>query len=102
MPLIEQIGGHAGQYRALGRSAVLVRWQVDHNLELTLMANLSGDTLGDVPTMGGALSGLRVPCSKKTGWDRGPYAGRCKKTAMSALDQLAERCGIQIDVEAIP
>ena len=61
MPLIEQIGGHAGQYRALGRSAVLVRWQVDHNLELTLMANLSGDTLGDVPTMGG-----------RTLWTEGP------------------------------
>ena len=61
MPLIEQIGGHAGQYRALGRSAVLVRWKVDHSLELTLMANLSGDTLGDVPTMGG-----------RTLWTEGP------------------------------
>jgi malto-oligosyltrehalose trehalohydrolase len=52
-PLIEQIGGHAGQYRILGRSAVLVRWKVDHNLELTLKANLSSDTLDDVPNMEG-------------------------------------------------
>jgi maltooligosyltrehalose trehalohydrolase len=61
VPLIEQIGGHAGQYRVLGKSAVLARWKVDHNLELTLNANLSSDILADVPSMGG-----------RTLWTEGP------------------------------
>jgi maltooligosyltrehalose trehalohydrolase len=63
VPLIEQIGGHAGQYRVLANRAVLASWKVDHNLELTLNANLSSDILADAPIMGG-----------RTLWTEGPLA----------------------------
>jgi Domain of unknown function (DUF3459) len=57
---INRIGGHAGT-RVLGQSAVLVKWRVDHNLQLTLKANLSGQTLEGVPGVGG-----------HTIWEQGP------------------------------
>ena len=65
LPMIEQIGGHAGEYSVLGRNAVLVRWKVNHHLELTLKANLSNKTLENVPNEGG-----------RTIWQEGPAQDR--------------------------
>jgi maltooligosyltrehalose trehalohydrolase len=45
MPLINQIGGHAGQYRVLGRNAILTCWKVGGSQKLTLQANLSNGIL---------------------------------------------------------
>jgi malto-oligosyltrehalose trehalohydrolase len=52
-PLIDSIGGNAGQFRVLGPNAVLVRWRADHDLQLTLHANLSDNPLADAHTMDG-------------------------------------------------
>jgi maltooligosyltrehalose trehalohydrolase len=61
VPLIDKIGGHAGQHRVLGKNAVLACWKVDHHMELTLQANLSADTLESVPNVDG-----------RTLWTEGP------------------------------
>lgn len=53
VPLIEQIAGHAGDFQVLGPCAVLVRWKVDHRLQLTLTANLSNHALENVSEVGG-------------------------------------------------
>jgi maltooligosyltrehalose trehalohydrolase len=61
MPLINQIGGHAAQYRVLGRNAILTCWKVGGSQELTLQANLSDGILEAVLTEDG-----------RTLWNEGP------------------------------
>jgi maltooligosyltrehalose trehalohydrolase len=65
LPLIEQIGGNAGQYQVIGPGAVLVRWKVSEHLELTLTANLSDGILHDASNAGG-----------RTIWQEGPSQDR--------------------------
>ncbi len=61
LPLLPQIGGNAGQYQVVGTGAVIVRWKVDHSMNLTLSANLSNSTTGGFPEISGT-----------TLWQEGP------------------------------
>jgi malto-oligosyltrehalose trehalohydrolase len=54
MPLLPSFSG-AGEYRAVGASAVLVHWQAGDGSELTLMANLKDQSAADFPTIAGTL-----------------------------------------------
>jgi maltooligosyltrehalose trehalohydrolase len=56
LPLIGQIGPHAGEFRVLAQGAVRVSWKVDQKLQLTLTANLSKDAFeGDLSLAGRTL-----------------------------------------------
>ena len=61
LPLIGQIGARAGHFKVLAQGAVRACWNLDHNLQLTLTANLSNDTLTGVPLLDG-----------RTLWTEGP------------------------------
>ena len=61
LPLIGQIGAHAGEFTVLAPGAVRVCWKIDQKLLLTLTANLSDTTLDDVLSAGG-----------RTVWTEGP------------------------------
>jgi maltooligosyltrehalose trehalohydrolase len=61
VPLVGQIGPHAGNFNVLGPGAVRVCWTVNEKLQLTLTANLSEETLEGVFSMKG-----------RTVWTEGP------------------------------
>ena len=61
LPLLQEIGGHAGTYQVLAPGAVVVRWHVDADTELQLEANLS-DT---------SVSGFAEPKGMQL-WQEGP------------------------------
>lgn len=49
VPLLAEIGGHAGVYEVLGPGAVVVRWTLMTGGRLVLAANLSDDSLDGFP-----------------------------------------------------
>jgi maltooligosyltrehalose trehalohydrolase len=49
LPLLSQIGGHAGSYQVFGTGAVQVRWQLTDGQQLTLTANLSDASVDGFP-----------------------------------------------------
>jgi malto-oligosyltrehalose trehalohydrolase len=53
VPLLPEL--RAGEYRVLGPSSVLVRWQGSGTTELTLMANLNDQPGGEFPAAPGTL-----------------------------------------------
>lgn len=53
VPLIREIGGFAGSYQVIGTGAVVVRWKVNHSLQLILSANLYDNTTEGFPVESG-------------------------------------------------
>jgi maltooligosyltrehalose trehalohydrolase len=54
-PLLQNIGGFAGQYKVLQTGAVTVRWRVDDQRTLVLQANLSDNSVGGFEALPGQL-----------------------------------------------
>ena len=53
VPALRNVKGNAGRYEILADSAVVVRWTLDVNRELTLAANLSGKPVAGFPASSG-------------------------------------------------
>ncbi len=49
LPLLDQIGAHAGQFKVLGEGAVLVSWKIAGGRQLVLQANLSTNEISAAP-----------------------------------------------------
>lgn len=74
VPLIGQIGAHAGQFEELAHGAARVCWKVGEKLQLTLTANFSQETLAGVLSLEGHT--LWIEGSLLDGNRMGPWSLR--------------------------
>jgi maltooligosyltrehalose trehalohydrolase len=74
LPLIGQIGAHAGQFEELAHGAARVCWKVGEKLQLTLTANFSQETLAGVLSLEGHT--LWIEGSLLDGNRMGPWSLR--------------------------
>lgn len=81
VPLIREIGGFAGSYQVIGTGAVVVRWKVNHSLELILSANLYDNTTEGFPVESGMTLWQEGP--KQAGTAMRPWSVRWSVEARS-------------------
>ena len=55
LPLLREIGGHAGSFDVLGPGTIVVRWRLNSGGQLVLAANLSDDSMEGVPPAAGQV-----------------------------------------------
>jgi malto-oligosyltrehalose trehalohydrolase/4-alpha-glucanotransferase len=92
VPRLAGAPGNTGVYEVLGSSGVSASWHVGDGSRLTVHANLSGSTLGDVRLP----RGKRVWVEGQVGDDTlGPWSVAWVLAEPSALDRLSRRMGIE-------